>query len=138
MPRCANAQMRAANAARVGAARITAIATSRRHAPIGLFPPQFPTKQLVYGAFTCFKQWVGVPMVHATGCAPADEALEHMKGMAMKSTKTRKTLKATAAAAGVATVLLVPTGCASSAAGSGGLVGGSSSGCVVSALGLCV
>jgi hypothetical protein len=56
----------------------------------------------------------------------------------MKSTKTKKTLKAVAAALGVVTVLVLPTGCASSAAGSGGLVGGASSGCIVDALGICV
>ncbi len=40
----------------------------------------------------------------------------------MKAKNTMKTLKAAAAAAGLITVLVVPTGCATSAAGSGGLV----------------
>jgi hypothetical protein len=51
-----------------------------------------------------------------------------MKGATMKSKRIKKTLKTAAAAVGLVTVLLVPTGCASSAAGSGGLVGGSDSG----------
>lgn len=42
--------------------------------------------------------------------------------------RTMKTLKVAAAATGVTAVLILPTGCASSAAGSGGLIGGSSSG----------
>jgi hypothetical protein len=45
-----------------------------------------------------------------------------MKGATMKSKRTKKTLKAAAAALGVATLVVLPTGCASSAAGSGGLV----------------
>ncbi|CQD20732.1 hypothetical protein BN000_05007 [Mycobacterium europaeum] len=56
----------------------------------------------------------------------------------MKAKRTMKTLKAAVAAAGLVTVLVVPTGCASSTAGSGGLVGGASGGCVISALGVCV
>jgi hypothetical protein len=46
----------------------------------------------------------------------------------MKAKSTMKTLKAAAAAAGVAAVLVLPTGCASSAAGSGGLIGGATGG----------
>lgn len=42
----------------------------------------------------------------------------------MKAKSTMKTLKTVAAATGVAAVLLLPTGCASAAAGSGGLLGG--------------
>lgn len=56
----------------------------------------------------------------------------------MKAKRTMKTLKAAVAAAGLVTVLVVPTGCASSAAGSGGLVGGASSGCLASVGGICI
>ncbi|WP_082968337.1 hypothetical protein [Mycobacterium scrofulaceum] len=46
----------------------------------------------------------------------------------MKAKSTMKTLKSVAAATGVAAVLLLPTGCASAAAGSGGLIGGATGG----------
>ena len=55
----------------------------------------------------------------------------------MKARNTKKTLKAVAAAAGVIAVLVVPTGCASAGAGSGGLLntGGSSGGILGGILG---
>jgi hypothetical protein len=52
----------------------------------------------------------------------------------MKSKRIKKTLKTAAAAVGVVTLVVLPTGCASSAAGSGGLVGGSDSGGLLGAI----
>jgi uncharacterized membrane protein len=46
----------------------------------------------------------------------------------MKVKSAKKTLKSATVAVGLAAVLLIPTGCASSAAGSGGLIGGTSGG----------
>lgn len=51
--------------------------------------------------------------------------------------RTMKTLKVAAAATGVTAVLILPTGCASSAAGSGGLINtGGNSGGLLGSLGL--
>ncbi len=59
----------------------------------------------------------------------------------MKEKSTRKTLKVAAATVGVATMVLLPTGCATAAggAGGGGVIGGSSGGLlggITGALGL--
>lgn len=75
--------------------------------------------------------------VSFNGCA-ITPSKDDERRLIMKAKRTMKTLKAAVAAAGLVTVLVVPTGCASSTAGSGGLVGGASGGCVISALGVCV
>jgi hypothetical protein len=68
------------------------------------------------------------------GCGITPGKNNDERRLIMKAKRTIKTLKAAAAATGVAAVLLLPTGCASAAGGTGIGTGA----CVVDALGVCV
>ncbi|WP_156753051.1 hypothetical protein [Mycobacterium sp. 1245801.1] len=49
----------------------------------------------------------------------------HMEGTIMKAKSTKKTLKAAVAALGVIGAMVLPAGCATTAAGGDGVIGGS-------------